>query len=227
MALLVGYTTNIENAFAPAEEGGTYTELIAFYLAERVFYVLYFLLLSYFIPMIRYLLIFLCFLMLIPFAIWVSSIHVSYPNQLAPIWIAICMSSLKAHDVLNKANNLSHRVVFDLFGQGLIYPIFQASEMQEETWFTPITRRMQFMPAVNIEHRTERTNSFVTLVIGYSIVSLIYQSAAPRGTNAFYGKAVLGLVIAFSFHMLYFEVDSANLHKHAIRRKPTSCKSST
>jgi hypothetical protein len=39
------------------------------------------------------------------------------------------------------------------------------------------------------------------------------------GINAFLGKAVLGLVQAFIFNWLYFEVDGANIHVHAIRRR--------
>ena len=68
-------------------------------------------------------------------------------------------------------------------------------------------------------------NAFVTLVIGYSVVALFYQSSAPEGINAFYGKAILGLIIAFSFCLIYFEVDSTNLYVHAIRRHAIACRS--
>lgn len=76
----------------------------------------------------------------------------------------------------------------------------------------------EFVPAMNIEHKTERTNAFVTLVLGYSVVALLFQNRAPLGINAFFGKAVLGLIQAFAFNWLYFEIDSWNLHTHAIRR---------
>lgn len=65
----------------------------------------------------------------------------------------------------------------------------------------------EFYPAVNIEHKTERTNAFVTLVFGYSVVAIIYQNAASFGLNAFFGKAVLGLLQAFCFNWIYFELD--------------------
>ena len=69
----------------------------------------------------------------------------------------------------------------------------------------------------------ERTNAFVTLVFGYSVVALLFQNKAPFGINAydvhsgntawpladifsFFGKAVLGLIQAFSFNWLYFEI---------------------
>ena len=63
----------------------------------------------------------------------------------------------------------------------------------------------------------------MTLVFGASVLALIFQSAQPMGISAYFGKAVLGLVIAFSFNMLYFEIDAQNLHTHAIRRSATAC----
>jgi len=80
----------------------------------------------------------------------------------------------------------------------------------------------EFFPAVNIEHKTERTNAFVTLVFGYSVVAIIYQNAASFGLNAFFGKAVLGLLQAFCFNWIYFELDGADLYTHAIRRSVIS-----
>jgi len=60
-------------------------------------------------------------------------------------------------------------------------------------------------------------NAFVTLVFGYTVVAILYQSTS-NGISAFFGKGVLGLLQAFCFNWLYFEVDGANLHLHAIRR---------
>lgn len=54
-------------------------------------------------------------------------------------------------------------------------------------------------------------------MFGYSVVSMLFQSTT-NGVDAHYGKAVLGLTQAFCFNWLYFEVDSSNLHTHAIRR---------
>jgi hypothetical protein len=36
--------------------------------------------------------------------------------------------------------------------------------------------------------------------------------------SSFFGKAILGLIQAFTFNWLYFEIDSYNIHVHAIRR---------
>ena len=81
-----------------------------------------------------------------------------------------------------------------------------------------IEKYFDFFPAINIEHKTERTNAFVTLVFGYSVVALLFQNKAAFGINAFFGKAVLGLIQAFAFNWIYFEIDAYNVHTHAIRR---------
>lgn len=64
-------------------------------------------------------------------------------------------------------------------------------------------------------------NAFVSLVFGFGVVALLYQSAV-NGIDAHYGKAALGLTQAFCFNWLYFEVDGSNLHAHAIRRHRVS-----
>lgn len=38
------------------------------------------------------------------------------------------------------------------------------------------------------------------------------------GINAFFGKGVLGLLQAFCFNWIYFEIDNFGVHVHAIRR---------
>ena len=58
----------------------------------------------------------------------------------------------------------------------------------------------------------------MTLVFGYSVVALVYQNSGSVGINAFFGKAVLGLMQAFALNQLYFEIDAVNIHTHAIRR---------
>jgi hypothetical protein len=61
-------------------------------------------------------------------------------------------------------------------------------------------------------------------VFGYSVVAIIYHNAALMGLNAFFGKAVLGLVQAFCFNWIYFDLDGADLYEHAIRRHVISGK---
>ena len=77
------------------------------------------------------------------------------------------------------------------------------------------TKYFEFWPAVNIEHRTERTNAFVSLVLGYSVLTILFQNKAPVGINVFFGKGILGLVQAFAFQWIYFEIDHHQIHVHA------------
>lgn len=195
LAMLFGYTTNIIQAFET-----TYATLIGFYLAARLFMAAYLVLVGILVPMVRTVTIYQACICLIGVALWVGSIHVSYPNQLALIWVAIFI---------------------DLCGPNFYFTAINFSERispKTAAWLSDI---FAFVPAINIEHRTERMNAFVTLVFGYSVVALLYQSTR-NGIDAHYGKAVLGLAQAYCFNWMYFEVDGSNLYVHAIRRHKIS-----
>ena len=97
MACLIGYTINIEDAFHE-----TYTELIAFYLANRLFEAIYYCFIAVLIPMVRGMMVSAAVLVVIPAALWIGSIHVEEPNRWALIWIALFL---------------------DLFGMGVIIPL--------------------------------------------------------------------------------------------------------
>ena len=192
MICLFGYTLNIVEAFE-----STWTQLVAFYLAQKLFNCFYYLHVAYLLPMVRGSMIFYAVAILIPTALWIGSVHLEYPDRLALVWIAIPI---------------------DLFGQ-LSMVLFTRPKWKSFPNFKALCDRwFDFYPAVNIEHKTERTNAFVTLVFGYSVVALLYQNKAAFGINAFFGKAILGLIQAFSFNWIYFEIDACNIHTHAIRR---------
>ena len=106
----------------------------------------------------------------------------------------------------------------DLFGVVSLIMIKRWLEKSHTKFCDKYVHWFDFFPAMNIEHKTERTNAFVTLVFGYSVVALLYQNSGSIGVNAFFGKAVLGLIQAFAFNQIYFEIDAWNLHTHAIRR---------
>ena len=175
----------------------TYSQLIAFYLAARLFMGSYYLILARIVPMVRGMMIAQAFMTLIPGAMWIASIHVDMPQRLAIIWIALFV---------------------DLSGMMFIVALVRQAPKISDRVRDWIERVFEFYPANNIEHKTERMGAFVTLVFGYSVVAIIYQNAASFGLNAFYGKAVLGLIQAFCFNWIYFELDGADLYAHAIRR---------
>ena len=138
--------------------------------------------------------------MLVGAALWIGSIHLEYPTQLALIWVALFM---------------------DICGHVCYFLTFYFAKWIGPKAYEKVQNVFEFYPAINIEHRTERMNAFVALVFGYSVVALLYQSAV-NGIDAHYGKAVLGLTQAFCFNWLYFEVDGSNLYCHAIRRQKWS-----
>ncbi|KAH8677412.1 bacterial low temperature requirement A protein-domain-containing protein [Xylariales sp. PMI_506] len=194
-ACLLGFTTNMVHTFS--EEYDTYIQLVSFYLAARLFQAAYFALTAFLLPMIVGVMIGQIVTILIPAVLWMASTHVEMPQRLGLIFVALAL---------------------DIFGGSAIVALFRYSRSRN----TPLARRIEklfeFYPAINIEHKVERTNAFVSLVIGYGIVALLYQNAG-WGINAFLGKAIIGLMQSFIFNWLYFDIDGDNIHVHAIRRR--------
>lgn len=91
LACLFGYTTNITEAFDT-----TYSQMIAFYLTARLYMATYLIIVAFLIPMIRYVMITLVVTHLIGAALWIGSIYVAYPQQLALIWLAIFVDACAA-----------------------------------------------------------------------------------------------------------------------------------
>lgn len=58
-------------------------------LAQRLFTATYYVWIAYMLPMVRAYMILQTTLIIIPSALWISSIHVDYPNRLALVWIAL------------------------------------------------------------------------------------------------------------------------------------------
>jgi len=177
--------------------GDTYSMLIAFYVAARLFMGSYYACLAWVIPMVRGVMFAHVAMVIVPAGIWIASIHVDMPQRLGLIWAAIAI---------------------ELTGGMLVMLVVRKPEWHPKVIAEWMGRVFEFLPAINIEHKVERTNAFVTLVFGYSVVAIIYQNASSFGLNAFFGKAALGLVQAFCFNWIYFELDGADLFLHAIRR---------
>lgn len=196
LVCLVGFTTNLEYGFET-----TYTSMIAFFLAQRLFLAVYCLWVAYLVPTVSGTMVYNALVAVIASAFWIGSIHVEYPNQLALVFIAI---------------------VIDLFGSVLVIYFVELMRKSKNRAMVWTTKHFDFLPAINIEHRVERTNAFVALVFGYSVLTLFFQSHAEMGINAYFGKAILALIQAFAFNWIYFEIDQFNVHVHAIRRSRIS-----
>ena len=97
-------------------------------------------------------------------AVWIGSIYVPLPNRFAILWVAIAI---------------------DWMGYlGLIIIL------RTTPFFAPkLGKRLNdifaYYPGVNIEHHVDRMNSFITLVFGHIILSVLYQSSASFGLNAY------------------------------------------
>jgi hypothetical protein len=109
---LYGFTTNTYYMFgegsadsdtelahrAEAAEGGghhnTYTMAIAFFITQRLFVALWYLWVAALVPMIKGTMVLYSGMLVLATAIWIGSIHVAWPNQLALIFIAICLDHL-------------------------------------------------------------------------------------------------------------------------------------
>lgn len=140
-------------------------------------------------------------------SLWIGSIHVEYPSRLGLIWPALIIDHYA--NSLIAGFTIRSQQHFKQTGDG-------AAHSRLEEWFS-------FYPAVNIEHRVERNNAFVTLVLGANILSIIFQlKSADPPLSAFFGKAILVLLQAFSINWIYFDIDGSNLHQHAIRRHAIS-----
>lgn len=60
--------------------------------------------------------------------------------------------------------------------------------------------------AVNIEHSLDRSGAFVVIVLGEMVMNFLYvagRNGAGFGASHTYGKAVMGLMIAWALNYLY------------------------
>jgi hypothetical protein len=191
---MYSFTTNMTQLFS--EEYDTYVQLVSFYLAARLFQACYFGLIAYLLPLVKGVMLSQVAAIIIPSALWIASTHVEMPYRLVLIFVALAL---------------------DMFAPFILTALLRYSR----TYDTPLARRIErvfeFFPAINIEHKVERTDAFVTLVIGYGVVGILYQNAG-YGINAFLGKAVMAMVQGFIFNWIYFEIDGENIHVHAIRQ---------
>jgi low temperature requirement protein LtrA len=158
---------------------------------------------AYLIPMVRPAMLSTALVTFIPGILYIASIHVEEWGRQGLIWPALFL---------------------DVFGPAMLVAVERGPKWLGPKLSAWARKTYDFIPGANIEHKIERTNAFVGLVFGYSVIALLYQSAVEFPLNAFFGKAVLFLILAFTFNWIYFEIDTLNIHTHAIRRHFWSCK---
>ncbi|KAK4448935.1 hypothetical protein QBC34DRAFT_485330 [Podospora aff. communis PSN243] len=226
MALLLGVTTNMLQTFHGEQD--SFTQLVTFYLAARLFGAIYCVAVGIMIPLVKGMMVSIAVNVVVGAALWIASTHLTPDSQgshstLEHRATEPAATTEEAHGgglVAQHPGRLALIFIalgIDLFGS--MIPVFMFRYGRSHT--TPIAKRFgrwfEFFPAINIEHKVERTNMFITLVLGYSVVAMIFQNTGAFVLNAFLGKAFLGLTQAFIFNWLYFEVDGSNIRTHAIR----------
>jgi low temperature requirement protein LtrA len=188
------------------EEGdhSSWTPLVTFYVAARLKNAVAQAATGFALPMVKSILVLAAVSMALPVFLWIASIYVSMPVRLALVFPAL---------------------VFDVYDKSVIFVMFFFAKRYETSSLgRKMSKLFEFYPAINIEHRVERTNAFVSLVLGYSVVGVMFQSHSSVVFDAFLGKAILGLIQAFLFNWIYFDIDANNIHVHAIRRSAVSGK---
>ncbi|GFP54159.1 hypothetical protein TASIC1_0003053700 [Trichoderma asperellum] len=201
ISCLFGFTTNMTHIFVDDPAHNTYVQLVSFYLAARIFTAIFYGIAAYLLPMIKAVMISQIIFIIIPTALWIASIHADMPSRLGFIVPALFL---------------------DMYGQVAFFAIvrYNQNHAAESVWKRRFDRMFEFYPAISIEHRVERMNAFVSLVFGYSVVAILFQNQGGYDVNAFLGKAILGLMQAFTFNWIYFDIDGRNINLHAIRRSP-------
>ena len=99
MICLFGFTLNIVQAFETS-----WIQLVAFYLAQRIFEALYFAWIGYLVPMVRGYMYMHIVCILVPAALWIASIHVDLPDRFAIIWVAIALGESYLDDIAIACN---------------------------------------------------------------------------------------------------------------------------
>ena len=212
----------------------SFTQLVTFYLAARLFMAAYCALTAFLLPLVKGMMISQILNILVGAALWIASTALPpiaasadehHPERRAE---EAASSTATAHaEALAPQRPGRIALIFvalfvDIWGSMVPVFLFRFARSHTSPMAKRIGRFFEFYPAINIEHKVERTNAFVTLVLGYSVVAMIYQNTGAFVLNAFLGKAFLGLTQAFIFNWLYFEVDGSNIRTHAIRRRVDS-----
>lgn len=91
--------------------------------------------------------------------------------------------------------------------------------------YSPAFRRcfgLYYSSASGIDHEIERFNDFVTLVLGEFLFSVFENSPAGAGMHNKAGRAIMAVVIAMCFQLLYMLGASSKAIVHPIRHSMTS-----
>ncbi|KAK3353799.1 hypothetical protein B0T25DRAFT_221162 [Lasiosphaeria hispida] len=222
-ACLLGQTTNMLQVFNGEED--TFTQLVAYYLAARLFMAAYCALTAFLVPLVKGMMISQVLNVIAGAAFWIAATFMTPNVHHAETTHVVerAEAATEEHESGPVQQSTARLVLIfvalgvDMFGSAIPVILFRFARSHDTPGARRVGRFFEFFPAINIEHKVERTNAFVSLVFGYSVVGIMFQNASDFGIHAFLGKAILGLCQAYIFNWLYFEVDGSNILTHAIR----------
>ncbi|RHZ88891.1 hypothetical protein Glove_21g385 [Diversispora epigaea] len=160
------------------------------------------------IPMFRTIFIAEVWGIIIPSTVWFIAIFSPSNSVHFVMWVAVLFgTSLKMS--FGKPANHVHTRDFNR--------VDAPKESMKIRSLLPQNQQSEYRTALNIEHFSERVGLFAIIAVGESILGVLYVStnAYPDGQLA---KAILGLIIAYSIHWIYFDVDASRQFQHALRR---------
>ena len=221
------------------EHQDSFTQLVTFYLAARLFTAVYYAITGFLLPLVRGMMVAQVLNTVIGAAFWIAATTISSGAATAPSegsstpaleHRATAEAAAPTEEGAEYNPLMATRLVLvfialviDLFGNAVPTFLFRYGTSHDTPLARWLARQFEFFPAINIEHKVERTNAFISLVFGYSVVGILFQNTGAFPLNSFLGKAILGLVQAAVFNWLYFEVDGSNIRTHAIRIGVRQC----
>ncbi|KAK4688918.1 hypothetical protein P7C73_g1188, partial [Tremellales sp. Uapishka_1] len=209
MACLLGYSANASAIeLHPSEDelsldSTAVRAATAFYLVIKLTRVIVLWLYAYKLPRFRQSHTLMGLAVLIPMLVYLPLIWVtSRRAQIIIASIAVVVDLLRIDHVFYKLAThwKYHRQLRDWKRRG---EEFEGSKPNKPGWFS-IGHIGVTTPAMNIEHVIERNAAFVVIVLGELVINLIYvASASDFGVSRKYGKAVMGLMVAWAINWLY------------------------
>jgi hypothetical protein len=115
---------------------------------------------------------------IVPTAFWIGALWVEYPQNLVVQWVSFFWGRQHLHSLL----------ILDWFPYYFLFlgiSIYGRVTGKEKYSRAPFMYMMEFYPAVDMEMRIERTGNFITMVLGYIVVNLIFQSSAVIGFDTY------------------------------------------
>jgi hypothetical protein len=114
----------------------------------------------------------------IPIGFWIGALWVKEPYNIALQWMSFLFGSSSKY-ILAKIDWFPYYLV--LFSMSVYGRIKNRPELVKY----PLLHLVKYYPAVDMEARIERTSNFITMVFGYIVVNLLFQSNARIGFNGY------------------------------------------